>query len=177
MFRLLITIFLVLYFFASCNNRTYSKLMNHEKLFFTYFINHSLLIRGDVIELQVYKDHLLNNYFFKLQEKKLLLTRDSIQFNINELPKYNRININNQEEYSKQIEESASQLLSKMREAGVSSFTSEFGKFGIDLMINAKGQKLLYVSDSFRVTNPEWKKFLAQSKKIKDHWYLYKTSD
>lgn len=173
MYRSIIAVFCFVYVLGSCHTRTASRLLEHESLFLDQFVDHSLLIRGDIIELQIYKGNLLNNYFFRKKDKELKLTRDSSQFSINELPIYREININNIEEYTRQLEEVAGQLLSKMKEANVSSFTSEFRKFGVDLMINTKDQKLLYVSDTMQVTNPEWKTFLEQSNKVKDHWYLY----
>lgn len=174
MCRSLLVVFSVVYLFISCSNRTSSRLMEHEGLFLNDFMGHSLLIRGEMVEMQIYKGELMNDYFFRMHDHAFTLTRDSIQFDIKELPQYKELDSSNRSDYSKRIEAIAWRLFSEMKEADVASFTSEFRKFGVDLMINTKDHKLVYVSDTLKVANPEWRKFLAESARIKDHWYLYK---
>lgn len=173
MTRLILAIIFTSFIIHSCDMSSRSMTLDHESLFLNQFRYHSLMKRGAIIELQIYKDDLLNDYFFTLQNDEFKLTRNSLQFDINKLSKYKKINTVNKKEYSKQIETIAWQLFSKMKEAKVNSFTSEFRKFGVDLMIDFSNKKLLYVSDTLKITNPEWVKLLRQSKQIKDHWYLY----
>lgn len=173
MLKLLTIALLTLVMFMSCSTRIKSNLIEHESLYLNEFLNHSLLKRGDIVELQIYKDDLLNDYFFRWQNEQLKLTRDSNQFNLADLQKYSRLDMSNRESYVKSVEDIAWQLHSKMNEANVSSFTSEFRKFGVELMINIKDKKLLYVPDVSKVTNQEWKKFLSQSEKMKEGWFLY----
>lgn len=171
--RLTLSVHLSLWLFLSYGCETNSKIVEHEGVFLKEFLNHSLLKRGDIVEVQVYKGQLLNDYFFQQTNESFQLLRSTTQFNLTDLPKYSKIDTTTRNSYTQSIERLAWDLYSKMRHANVSSFTSEFQKFGVDLMINIASKKLIYVDDTSKVNNPEWKRFLYDSKNIKLGWYVY----
>jgi hypothetical protein len=159
-------------FFASCMSTT-SFLNEHENLFKNEFLNHSLLnIRGGSVNLQIYKGNLRNSYFFDKAADGFKLVSDSLQFPITDIERYIGIDLNHKSIYSRQLEEIANQLYSKMRQANVNSFSSEFHELGIDLLIYMPHKRLVYIGDLSKINNPEWLKFIEQSRKIKEHWYL-----
>jgi|GEM_PF-2760232 len=160
---------------VSCKTKADAVIEGHEDLFKSEFLHHSLLSRGDIIELQIYNGDLVNDYFFQRSKEAFRLTRDSLQFAITDIAGYAGVDTADESKYARQLEDIVRQLYLKMQQADVHSFTSEFHKFGIDLVINIKDEKLVYVTDPARVTNPEWVKFLQQSKQVKEHWYVYKT--
>lgn len=162
-----------LFLLLSCGETPRSILIQHEDVFLREFLHHSIGFRSDLMIFEIYKEPKVNTYFLRLDGTEINLSGDSIQFNINDIPKYKKVNIVGKDQYAEGIKRIALRLSTLRSNAHVHSFTSQFYEFGVDLMLDIEGHKLFHVPDTLKITNPEWKNFLHQSEKIKEGWYAY----
>jgi hypothetical protein len=74
---------------------------------------------------------------------------------------------------SNNIKNDLKNLLSTMDSFDIRDVSSEFKQNGIDLKFYLKsGESLLNVEDSEKISNPNWKTYINDLKRVSPNWYL-----
>lgn len=126
---------------------------------------------GDYIFLHTYNGDKRNEYVFSMKTDTFFLLRDSILFNPDSILGVSQ-NEQDSSVYKEQLIGRLRLYLQKMDSLKISDISSEFLKQGIDLKIYMKPKGVLvYVSDSRKVVNDEWKKYIKSMQKLDENWY------
>lgn len=148
---------LLLFSVISCSTAVKKIVADQSKLI-RQFSGKSILKRGDIYTYSVYHEGSVNSYFFKKSNDDFVLLSENIQF-------------------QKHLESHGQfdSLLRIMHSYNIKEVTAEFSTVGIDLKFYLDEGELFYISDQSKILNQEWKKYLANSRKIDEHWFVHTT--
>ena len=158
---------------ASSPNTDIETAYGHREDVLTTFKGISIFRKrtGNSVFLHTYKEGLKNEYVFTVNQGEYILLRDSLSFSPDFI-----LGVNKSEQdsiaYRKQLTDKLEFYLRKMDVLKISDISGEFSKQGIDLKIYMNPQGVLvYVSDSKKVVNPEWSKYINSMQKLDENWY------
>ena len=170
-----------LLFFTSCINRTrntkhdLTKLYEAREILLDKLSDANIWRRGSLMLMVVDSGNVQNIYSFLCSDtaSSCKFSSRHTQFSLKSLTRlsglYNEdslIEIANLELYLN----SRIKLMDSLK---VHSVSTEFTKQGIDVKyLMFDGKALLYVKDTSMITNPNWKKYVAEAQKLDDKWYF-----
>lgn len=140
---------------CSIHKSEHDRLIKIIKLESTFKNKSIIRSRGqNYILYNFYDYNKINKYTYDIDTDQLLAIGDSTQVFSN-------------------IKKDLKNLLTTMDSFEIRDVSSEFKENGIDLKFYLKsGESLLYVPDIKVVSNPNWKIYLTNLKKVNPNWYL-----
>lgn len=127
--------------------------------------------RGDsAFFLHIYNDGKVNGYFF-IDDNGLKLQSDTVQFQLSEIERFKNVNTDTLSQ-NNDVRDLLIELLNKMDILNIRDVSSDFSHLGINLKIYLrKSGVVFFVKDLSAVTNPEWQKYIKESKMMDANWY------
>jgi hypothetical protein len=163
----------------SCNandKRIAANLYKEREYLLKEFIDKSVISRGKKFyQLSYYKGQSVNTFYFDKKDTTLVLTNDTLQYPLNEIPAFSAVNIADSSNYRKSLSSELNRLLRIMDKFKVSHVSAEDRTAGVDMKIYFGDYRaLLYVSDIAAVKNERWKNYIQSGEEFDKHWYYVK---
>jgi hypothetical protein len=176
---IVVAIVIVPIFVYSCladDKRIADNLYKKREYLLKEFKDKSVISRGEMLyELSYHKGQSVNSFFFEKKNDQLILTNDTLQFPITEIPAFASLNNADSVTYSKALTNELNRLLEVMDDLQISHVSAKFAPAGIDIKIYFGDYKaLLYVTNIAAVKNERWKNYILSGKKLDENWYSVK---
>ncbi len=144
----------------------------------TLFREHSVYKRGNLRILYIHKDRLKNVFYFEEKSVNghlaLEFLSDSLEYEIalsSEVLASARINKENKRAL---LAAYVSRLFAKMDSLRIRGVSAEFDRLGVDLEFYFEDwSRLIFISNLAEIKNDHWKAFIANAKKVDEHWYYF----
>lgn len=153
-------------------SRDAKKVYDNRVALIREFNNIDVWRRGDsTFLLHIYNDGKTNRYLLRA-ENDLRLESDTVQFQLREIERFKNIDTLNQ---NKSVKDLLTELLTKMDALNIREVSSDRISLGINQeFLLREGGVVFFISNLSAVTNPEWQKYIKESKMIDENWYYNK---